>query len=139
MKAFDTDILTQILRGNAVYAERVANIPVAQQSLPIVAAEEMLRGRLNTIRQAEAGKGKITIENAYQLFEQAFVDLRQLTVLSYTPQAQVQYEAWRKRKLRGSTHDLRIAAICIAHSVTLITRNRRDFQNVPGLLVEFWD
>jgi predicted nucleic acid-binding protein len=49
MKAFDTDILTQILRGNPALAERVALIPVSEQALPILAAEEVLRGRLNTI------------------------------------------------------------------------------------------
>jgi tRNA(fMet)-specific endonuclease VapC len=139
MRAFDTDILTQILRGNPAYAERVALIPVAEQALPILVAEEVLRGRLNTIRQAEAGKAKITIEQAYQFFEQALKDFRELTVLSYTPQAEVQYQEWRKQKLRGSTHDLRIAAICIAHSATLVTRNRRDFEHVPGLLVELWE
>ena len=139
MKAFDTDILTQILRGNPAYAERVALIPVAEQALPILVAEEVLRGRLNTIRQAEAGKAKITIEQAYQFFEQTLKDIRELTVLSYTPQAEVQYQEWRKQKLRGSSHDLRIAAICIAHSVTWVTRNRRDFEHVPGLSVEFWE
>jgi tRNA(fMet)-specific endonuclease VapC len=139
MKAFDTDILTQILRGNPVYAERVALIPIAEQALPILAAEEILRGRLNTIRQAEAGKAKVTIEQAYQFFEQTLRDIRELTVLSYTPQAEAQYQEWRKQKLRGSTHDLRIAALCIAHSVTLATRNRRDFEHIPGLSVEFWE
>ena len=39
MKAFDTDILTQILRGNPAYAERVALVPVAEQAFPILAAE----------------------------------------------------------------------------------------------------
>lgn len=139
MKAFDTDILTQILRGNPVCTERVALIPVAEQALPILVAEELLRGRLNTIRQAEAGKAKITIEQAYQFFEQTLKDLRELRILSYTPQAEVQYQEWRKQKPRGSTHDLRIAAICIAHSVTLVTRNRRDFEHISGLSVEFWE
>jgi tRNA(fMet)-specific endonuclease VapC len=139
MKAFDTDILTQILRGNSAYADRMANLPVAEQSLPIVAVEEVLRGRLNTIRQAEAGKAKITIEQAYQFFEQTLKDIRELPVLSYSPQAEGQYQTWRKQKIRGSTHDLRIAAICVAHSVTLVSRNRRDFESIPGLSVEFWE
>ena len=139
MKAFDTNILTQILLGNPAYADRAALIPVAEQALPILAAEEVLRGRLNTIRQAEAGKAKITIDQAYQFFEQTLKDIRELTILSYTPQAELKYQEWRKQKLRGSTHDLRIAAICIAHSATLVTRNRRDFEHLPGLSVEFWE
>src|SRR5262249_32513388 len=105
MKAFDTDILTQILRGNPAYAEHVAQMPVAEQSLPIVVAEEMLRGRFNAIRQAEAGKAKITIEQAYQFFERTLKDIRELTVLSYNPQAETQFQTWRKQRLRGSTHD----------------------------------
>jgi tRNA(fMet)-specific endonuclease VapC len=139
MKAFDTDILTQILRGNQAYAERVGNLPITEQSLPIVAAEEVLRGRLSAIRQAEAGKAKLTIEQAYSLFEGTLNDIRELTILPYTPHAETRYQEWRKQRLRGSTHDLRIAAICVVHAVTLVTRNRRDFEHVPGLSVEFWD
>src|SRR5271167_2651979 len=102
MKAFDTDILTQILRGNPAYAERVALIPIAEQALPVVAAEEVLRGRLSAIRQAEAGKAKITIDRAYHFFEQTLKDIRELTLLSYTPQAESRYQEWRRQKLRGS-------------------------------------
>ncbi|MSU76666.1 MAG: type II toxin-antitoxin system VapC family toxin [Gemmataceae bacterium] len=139
MKAFDTDILTQIMRGNPVFTERAAEVPVAEQSLPVVAAKEILRGRLNAIRQAEAGKGKLTIEQAYEYFQLALLDLRELPLLSYNAHAETQYETWRARKLRGSTHDLRIAAICIVHSATLVTRNCRDFEHIPGLVVEFWE
>ena len=139
MKAFDTDILTEILAGNPAYAERIAIVPVDEQVAPIVAVEEIIRGRLNVIRQAEAGKAPIPIERAYMLFEQTLDDFRELKVLSFTQQAERLVKEWRKNKIRGSTHDLRIAASCVVSSVTLITRNRRDFQNIPGLSVEFWD
>jgi tRNA(fMet)-specific endonuclease VapC len=138
MKAFDTDILTEILAGNPAYAERVAEVPVVEQAVPIVAVEEIVRGRLNVIRQAEAAKARITIEQAYLLFEQTLADIREVKVLSFTAQAELLLNEWRKRKIRGSTHDLRIAAICVVNSATLVTRNRRDFQHVPGLAVEFW-
>ncbi len=46
MKAFDTDVLTEILAGNPAYAERVENVPLEEQSAPVVAIEELLRGPL---------------------------------------------------------------------------------------------
>ena len=69
MKAFDTDILTEILAGNLAYASRIEAVPLEEQS-PIVAVEEIRRGSLNSIRQAEAGKTRITIDQAYQWFEE---------------------------------------------------------------------
>jgi len=59
--------------------------------------------------------------------------------LPYTAQAEQKYQEWRSQKLRVGTHDLRVAAICVAHSAKLIFRNRRDFEQVPGLVVEFWE
>ena len=47
-------------------------------------------------------------------------------------------QRFRSRKIRFATHDLRIAAISVAHRVKLISRNRRDFDRVPGLDVEYW-
>ena len=139
MKAFDTDILTEILAGNPAYAERIANVPLAEQAASIVAVEEIIRGRLNAIRQAEAAKARITIEQAYLLFEQTLDAIREVKVLSFTEQAERLLKEWRTKKIRGSTHDLRIAASCVVNSATLVTRNRRDFQSIPGLSVEFWD
>ena len=139
MKAFDTDILTEILSGNPAYAERVKSIPAAEQGVPIVALEELLRGRLNKIRQAEAGKAKITLERAYQLFEQTLIDIRDLRLLSHTTRAVDLVKEWRANKIRGSTHDLRIAAICVVCGATLVTRNRRDFEKIPSLSLEIWE
>src|SRR5580765_1359719 len=103
MKAFDTDILTEILAGNPAYADRIANVPLDEQSAPIVAIEELLRGRLNVIRQAEAGKARITIDRAYQLFEETLDALAEVKFLSFTQQAEALLTDWRKKKIRGST------------------------------------
>ncbi len=139
MIAFDTDVLIEILLGNAKFVNRAADIPAGQQAIPVVVVEEIIRGRLNSIRQAEAGKGRISIARAYEFFEQSLTDFQRLNVLPYTPEAESLFQQWRKQKVRVSTHDLRIAAICTDQSATLASRNRRDFDRVPGLSVEYWD
>jgi tRNA(fMet)-specific endonuclease VapC len=137
--AFDTDVLTEVLLGNARYAVRAAAIPLHEQAVPVIVIEEIMRGRLNIIRQAEAGRATISLAHAYQLFEDTFTDFQRLHILSYTPQAESRYQEWRQQGIRLATHDLRIAAICVVHAARLISRNRRDFERVPGLVTEFWE
>jgi tRNA(fMet)-specific endonuclease VapC len=110
-----------------------------EQAVPVIVIEEIMRGRLNVIRQAEAGRANATITRAYELFEETFRDFRRLRILSHTTQAEALYQQWRQQGIRIATHDLRIAALCVAHTARLISRNRRDFERVPGLIVEFWE
>ncbi len=74
MIAFDTDVLTAILMGRAGFVERASRIAADQQSVPVIVIEEIMRGRLNVIRRAEAGSSKVAIDRAYELFEQSFSD-----------------------------------------------------------------
>ena len=139
MIAFDTDVLTEILLGNAALVARATAIPMREQAVPVIVIEEIMRGRLSVIRQAEAGRGKASITRAYELFEETFRDFRRLHILSHSPQAEALYQQWRQQGIRIATHDLRIAALYVAHAARLISRNRRDFERVPGLMVEFWE
>ena len=139
MIAFDTDVLTEILLGNAALVARATLIPMREQAVPVIVIEEIMRGRLNVIRQAEAGRANAAVTRAYELFEETFRDFRRLRILSHTTQAEALYQQWRQQGIRIATHDLRIAALCVAHTARLISRNRRDFERVPGLIVEFWE
>ncbi|MBI3821267.1 MAG: type II toxin-antitoxin system VapC family toxin [Planctomycetes bacterium] len=138
MKAFDADVLTLIFEGDVGYTQKVAQIPAADRCIPIVVADQMLRGRLHSIRQAEAGKAKAGVDVAYFYFEKTLDDFKRMRFLGLTPQAEALVQSWRKQKIKVGISDLRIAAICVVHGATLISRNRRDFDQVPGLMIEYW-
>jgi tRNA(fMet)-specific endonuclease VapC len=138
MIAFDTDVFTDLLRGVPKIVERALAISPADQGISIVVAEEILRGRLNAVRQAEAGKLRITVASAYELLRESLSDFRRLAILPFTDHAESLFRQWRSQRIRVATHDLRIAAVCIDHGARLASRNRRDFDKVPGLEVEYW-
>jgi tRNA(fMet)-specific endonuclease VapC len=48
------------------------------------------------------------------------------------------FDVLRAQKVRIGTMDLRIAAIALTNNLTVLTRNLRDFTQVPGLTVEDW-
>jgi tRNA(fMet)-specific endonuclease VapC len=139
MKAFDTDILTEILARNAKYITLLADIPLDQQAVPIIVVDEILSGRLVEVRKAEARNARVPISKAYLLFEKTLERLKELNLklLSFTDEAESLVKQWQKT-VRGKAHDLRIAASCVVHSATLVSRNRRDFENLPGLSFDFW-
>ncbi|MEB3338495.1 MAG: type II toxin-antitoxin system VapC family toxin [Leptolyngbyaceae bacterium] len=45
-------------------------------------------------------------------------------------------------KVKGTpigAYDLQIAAISLAHNLTLVTHNTREFERIPGLRLEDWE
>jgi len=139
MIAFDTDIVSQIIRGNPAYVARALLIPRELQNATIVAAEESLRGWLNLVRMADASKAKTSLEHAYAQLVKGITFFGAINLLPYTAEAKQKYEEFRAMKIRIGTQDLRIAAICVAHNVKLVSRNKRDFDLVPGLNLEIWN
>jgi tRNA(fMet)-specific endonuclease VapC len=138
MNGFDTDILTELFAGNAALLHRLDAIDVDKRGIPIVAAGEVARGWLAVVRQAEAGKGRMSLENALGRFQQSLVNMAPFTLLPYTTAAHALVQQWRAAKIRVGTNDLRIAAICIVHGATLVTRNARDYARIPGLSLDVW-
>jgi tRNA(fMet)-specific endonuclease VapC len=61
-----------------------------------------------------------------------------MNVLSYTPDAQSRFSQLKRQCRRLATMDLRIASIALATDSTLLSRNSRDFAQIPGLRVEDW-
>jgi tRNA(fMet)-specific endonuclease VapC len=138
MTGLDADVLTLLAAGNPATRQRASAAPPNSLALPVVVAEQVLRGRLATVRQAQAGKGRFTLPQAYDLFAGAVRAVAAYPLLPYTPQADPLFRQWAAAKLRVGVDDLRIGAICVAHGATLATRNARDFTQVPGLTLDIW-
>jgi tRNA(fMet)-specific endonuclease VapC len=138
MTIFDSDIYSDLVNEVPVVVARASAIPRDEQAITIVTVEEAVRGQLNTIRQAEAGRGKVSLPEAYEFLRDTLEDCGALRIVSYTDAAQTLYQVFKASKIRVGSRDLRIAATAIAHGARLATRNARDFGQIPGLDLEVW-
>ncbi len=94
-----------------------------------------MRGWLAAIRAATTPEARAT---AYQRLRMAVEYFASFAVVDYTAQMDALVSDLRKQGLRIGTQDLRIAAMAMVHGTTLVTRNTRDFAQVPGLMIEDW-
>ncbi|HUR55028.1 MAG TPA: type II toxin-antitoxin system VapC family toxin [Gemmataceae bacterium] len=139
MIALDTDVMTMVLHGHAPTVARLASIPTADQGVPVIVLGELLRGRLAAIRQTEAGKGSVTLPQAYELFARTVADASRYAVLPFTPGAESLFKQWKRAKVKVGTQDMQIAAICTDLGATLVTRNARDYAQIPGFTFDVWN
>lgn len=66
------------------------------------------------------------------------VFFQRFQVLEFSPSAGTRYQSLKDQKLRIGSRDLRIAAIALANDGIVVTRNQKDFSQVPGLKIEDW-
>jgi tRNA(fMet)-specific endonuclease VapC len=131
----DTDHVSLDQRGQPIVRARVQAAGSAQVAVSIITIEEQMRGWLAAIRAATTSEARVT---AYQRLRMAVEYFASFTVVDYTAQADALVSDLRKQGIRIGTQDLRIAAIALVHGTTLVTRNTRDFAQVPGLVIEDW-
>ncbi|MCI0462635.1 MAG: type II toxin-antitoxin system VapC family toxin [Gemmataceae bacterium] len=131
----DTDILTLYQHGHPAIRERVARLAPAQLAITVISVEEQLSGWYTLLCGA---KKPAQLAGVYERLAQAVKTLAGLGILSFPEPAIGRYEELKAQKLNVAKMDLRIAAITLEHGGILVTRNMRDFQRVPGLVIEDW-
>jgi tRNA(fMet)-specific endonuclease VapC len=131
----DTDHVTLFQRSHAEVCERVLVLPFGSVVTTIVTVEEQLRGRLKIIRRARDASSIIA---AYARMQATLDFFLSIPVVGFDQPAQECFDRLRAQRVRIGTYDLRIAAIALQREGVLVTRNVRDFSQVPGLSVEDW-
>lgn len=139
MVILDTDHLTLLFKqtGDAAtnIARRLSAASEPAVTTTIVTYEEQTRGWLSYIAGARTMSAQV---ESYRRLERHLQQFLQVEILGLTEAAAVEFQRLRKLPVRIGTLDLRIAAIALTHDATVLTRNLRDFQKVPGLKVEDW-
>lgn len=72
------------------------------------------------------------------LFQQTLRYFTTWQGLGFTQSAFDQFVELRQQRVRIGSQDLRIAAITLTNDAVLVTRNMRDFAQVPGLIIQDW-
>jgi tRNA(fMet)-specific endonuclease VapC len=115
--------------------ERLDRLPPDDVATSIVSFHEQAQGCLAYLNRARKAEQIVT---AYVKLETVWRWFLKMNVLSYSAEAQARFAELKPRCRRLETMDLRIACIALATDSTLLTRNLRDFRQVPGLSVEDW-
>lgn len=94
-----------------------------------------MRGWLASIRRVKSPNAEIYgYENPRTLFR----FFHPWEILAWDAPAVTVYSEFKSVRPRVGAMDLKIASICRANSATLLTRNTKDFVDLPGLAVEDW-
>lgn len=135
MFVFDTDHASLYQQAHPALGERLRTLLEPQLAITVVSYEEQISGRLAVIHRARQPQERI---QAFFWLQQTLHFYCQMPILAFDQQSAELFQQLATQKLRVGTQDLLIAAIVIANNATLLTRNSRDFQRVPGLLYEDW-
>ena len=131
----DTDMLTLLEEGHPSVALRFPQEAPGNVAITVLSVEEQLSGWYTQIRKA---KRPNRLAWAYRQLRDTARFLSRLEILTYDEAAIAKYESLREQKIKIGRMDLRIAATVLEARATLVTRNSRDFKQVPGLALEDW-
>jgi tRNA(fMet)-specific endonuclease VapC len=132
----DTDTLSLLQRGHAVVLARVNAQPAGAIVVATVTIQEQMHGWQGALSRA---RNRQQLAYAYQmLVDRLLPTWCRFGVLSFTEAAVLRFEHLRSQRLNVGMMDLRIAAVALENGRTVVTRNQRDFDRVPGLATVDW-
>jgi tRNA(fMet)-specific endonuclease VapC len=132
---FDTDHVTLFDHRHAKLRQRLLAGPAGSVGVSPVTIQEYLKGRLAALSRYTSGPLQV---QAYANLGASVVLFQQFPVVAYDAACENRFQQLRSLRLRVGTQDLKIAAVALTNGLIVLTRNRRDFGRVPGLVVDDW-
>lgn len=137
MKILDTNTLTHLFEAHPRVVERYEE-ESDDIAMTVVSCIEILQGRFAMLLKAANGQ---ELRRAQQRLDQTVERLAAVpNVIPVDDAVADEFDRLRanKKLKKIGRADLLIAAITLANRATLVTRNLKDFRQVPGLQVENW-
>jgi len=138
LRLLDTDHMTILRRGGA----NALNLQMRLDVLPdeeivtcIVVYEEQMRGWMAEIARMQTGARFVA---PYDSLATTLEIYCAMTVLPFDERAAQLFDELKRQPVRIGTQDLKIAAIVLATTTTVLTRNTQHFAKVPNLKYEDW-
>jgi tRNA(fMet)-specific endonuclease VapC len=135
----DTDHLSILLQKSQPSCDRLLarldSVAPDDIATAIVCFQEQVQGWLAYLNRA---KTDAHVLRAYTELDGLCRWFSRMNILPFNAAALRSFHSLRKQCRRVGTLDLRIASIALTTEATLLSRNLRDFGQVPGLRVEDW-
>lgn len=131
----DTDTLSLLQEDHAAIRTRVTAHASDDLAITVISVEEQLSGWYRLLRRANKPE---ELAKVYDRLTVAVRSLARLPILSFGEAAIQRARELQASKLNVRKMDLCIAAIAMEHQAVVVTRNVRDFERVPHLVVEDW-
>ena len=134
----DTDHASLFLKGNTLVCDRLLQTEPNDLAISIITAEEICQGWLSEINKYSQDSQSSRLLLAYSELEKALDFFQTIQRVSFDTKAYNQFKILRNQFRRLGTRDLRITAIALSINATVITRNTKDFGQIPNLSIEDW-
>ena len=113
----------------------MAGYPLSDFAISTVTFHEQMLGIHAYINRARSPSGMV---KGYEMMVRLVSDFKMLPLVSFDVSAAATLERLQPQQIQIAKMDARIAAIALSRKLTLLTRNRKDFSKVTGLLIEDW-
>jgi predicted nucleic acid-binding protein len=138
MTVLDTDILTLWTYDHPKVRERYDAVPDDETiAITAITRMEVLGGRTASVVKAADEEELRKATERLQKVEKMLEDFRLLHVDEAAIRHFGKLRSNKKTRKMGRA-DMLIACIALAHDALLVTRNTKDFKDVPGLRTENW-
>lgn len=134
----DTDHVSLLLQGNKAVVSKVA-LAVPHLAITIITVQEIFNGWVVKINDRSESENLVRLYTQLWTTQEFFKGIRilnfDIAACNYYEHLLTENQQLNKKRLQK---DLQIASIALSVNAVMVTRNQKDFSQIPDLTLEDW-